>query len=103
MTKQKQITALLKLIPENKRSVAERLIEELQFMTETLSELKTIIREKGAEEEYQNGKQCFTRERPAMTSYTKLIARYSTLFKQVCDLITDSPEAKSELAEFLKK
>ena len=100
MTKKKQ---LLQLIPENKRSVAEKLIEELQFMTETLSELKKIIREKGAEEECINGKQRFTRERPAMASYTKLIARYSTLFKQVCGLMTDSPECKSDLANFLEQ
>lgn len=98
-----KLDELLQYIPENKRSIAERLISELEFMTDTLTGLKAIIREKGAEEEFCNGKQHFTRERPAMNSYTKLIARYSTLYKQVCDLMNNSPEAKTELMKFLEK
>lgn len=98
-----KLDELLQYIPENKRSIAERLISELEFMTDTLTSLKAIIREKGAEEEFCNGKQHFTRERPAMNSYTKLIARYSTLYKQVCDLMNNSPEAKTELMKFLEK
>ena len=98
-----KLNELLQCIPENKRSIAENLISELEFMTDTLTSLKAIIREKGAEEEFCNGKQHFTRERPAMNSYTKLIARYSTLFKQVCDLMNNSPEGKTELMKFLQK
>ena len=98
-----KLSKLLECIPENKRGIAENLVGELEFMTDTLTSLKAIIREKGAEEEFCNGKQHFTRERPAMNSYTKLIARYSTLFKQVCDLMINSPEAKTELMKFLQK
>ena len=103
MTKKKKLSELLNLIPESKQKIAESLIGELEFMTETLTALKAIIREKGAEEEYCNGKQHFTRERPAMGSYTKLIARYSTLFNQVCNLMSASKEdTQSALMDFLK-
>lgn len=101
--KRPSLEHLLNCIPEEKKSIGKNLISELEFMAETLSELKAIIREKGAEEEFNNGKQHFTRERPAMNSYTKLIARYSTLFKQVCYLMHNTPEAKSELMSFLQK
>ena len=101
--KRSNLDHLLNFIAEDKKSIAKNLISELEFMAETLSDLKAIIREKGAEEEFCNGKQHFTRERPAMNSYTKLIARYSTLFKQVCCLMNDTPEAQTELMSFLQK
>ena len=62
---------------------------------------KKTIREKGAEIEISNGSQHWTKERPAMNSYTKLIARYSTLFKQLCELMQGA-NTKNELIEFLK-
>jgi len=74
-------------------------------MEHTLSELKKAVKEVGAVEHFENGKQKFLRENPALKSYNTTIQRYSLLYKQIADLLppAEKPEAKDELAEFLKK
>ena len=100
-SKLENIDNILELIPTEKQAIAKSIIQELIFMNETLENLKKTIREKGAEIEISNGSQHWTKERPAMNSYTKLIARYSTLFKQLCELMQGA-NTKNELIEFLK-
>lgn len=83
----RKLGKIAKLVPENKKIVAQNIIKELSFMAGTLEELKENINQNGAVEWFQNGKQEMWRESPAMKSYSTLIQRYSLLYKQLCDLL----------------
>lgn len=88
-----ELSLILQKIPEDKQYIAQKLIDELIFMQETLTTLKRQIKTEGTQEEFVQGKQNFMRESPALTSYTKLIARYGALYKQLCDLLPKTVEA----------
>lgn len=99
-----ELSAILEKIPEDKQYIAAKLIDELVFMQETLTTLKRQIKTEGTQEHFEQGKQNFMRESPALTSYTKLIARYGALYKQLCDLMPKSVEADTgnALYEWMK-
>ena len=99
-----EFAGILEKIPEDKKTIAQKLIDELVFMHKTLATLKRQIDADGTQEEFTQGKQSFVREAPALTSYTKLIARYDALYKHLCDLMPKSKEADNAnpLYDFLK-
>lgn len=100
-----KVKKLIDAIPEDRKSVAECLLKELTFIEHTLTELKKTVQEVGAVEHFENGKQKFVRENPALKSYNTTIQRYSLLYKQFVDLlpVAAKQEAKDDLADFLKK
>ena len=57
MKKKTSFDDVLKKIPEDKRYIGEKLIEELTFLEGTLSRLKSQILEDGELEHFQQGKQ----------------------------------------------
>ena len=99
------IEKLMELIPEDKRMIAERLMEELSFMDETLNQLKGEVRKRGAVDEFKQGKQEFLRESPALKAYNTTIQRYSLLSKQLADLLPKQVQdnAGTALLDFLKE
>lgn len=90
----KKLTDLLQLIPPEKQPIAKKLITELNFMSSTLAKLRKDINANGAVEEFKNGKQEMLRESPAFKSYTTMTQRYSTLFKQLTDLLPKDEPGK---------
>lgn len=78
---------ILKQIAEDRKPIANDLIKEICFMGETLTELKKMIKETGAVELFEQGKQKFMRENPALKSYNATIKQYSSIYKQLTDLI----------------
>jgi len=100
-----ELTAILEKIPEDKKYIGQKIIDELIFMDDTLIVLKRKIKEKGTEEEFVQGKQQFTRESTALTSYTKMIQRYGSLYKQLTDLMPKTQEAEKSNAvyDFIKR
>jgi len=77
-------------LPENKREIAEDLLEKVIFMAEELDRLQGIIREKGWTEPYQNGKNQFGVHKTAETdAYNNLIKNYNTTIKTLSDMIPD--------------
>lgn len=93
-------------VPDDKRPVAEALYQELVFMRETLEELKHTVKAQGVVERFEQGKQRFLRESPALKSYNTTIQRYSALYKQLTALVEpvepcDDNDGPS-LEEFLK-
>ena len=104
-TRKTDFSEILEKIPSDKRMIGEKLIEELSFMEETLAELKTQIREIGTIEQFEQGRQSFLRESPALKSYNTTIQRYSMLYRQLCDLSgkTQEAEKSNPVYEFLKE
>ncbi|MHC1696443.1 MAG: hypothetical protein AB9835_14490 [Eubacteriales bacterium] len=101
----KQLKKIIKLVPKERRPIAEKLAKEIAFMSKTLDDLKTAIEEQGAIDLFKQGAQEFLRENPALKSYTTLIQRYGGLYKQLTDLLPDAQPVKNnttdKLLEFL--
>lgn len=89
-----RLKKIVKLVPDNKKSVANSLIKELSFMAGTLEELRENITVNGAVDFFKNGKQEMWRESPALKSYNTTIQRYSLLYKQLCDLLPKEEATK---------
>lgn len=96
---------ILQKIPEDKRTIGEKLIAELTFMEKTLEKLRAQINESGEVEHFQQGKQDFLRESPALKAYNTTVQRYSVMYRQLTDLMGKSAEAEKSNAvyDFIKE
>lgn len=103
-----ELTRLRKVfadIPEDKRRIADGLMQEAAFMRVTLEETREIIDREGVIERFEQGAQKFLREHPATKVYASLINRYSAVVKQLIDLLPAADKGKvetDELMEFVK-
>ena len=104
MKKDTSYDQILKKIPEDKRYIGEKLITELTFMERTLHRLREQIIESGEVEHFQQGKQDFLRESPALKAYNTTVQRYSVMYRQLTDLMGKSVEAEKSNAvyDFIK-
>lgn len=107
MTKRKikELNDMIKKVPEEKQKIAANLVEEIIFLYDTMGDLKKQIRERGPVELFEQGKQKFMRESPAMKSYNTAVQRYGALYKQLSDLLPKTAPAppESELMDFLQE
>lgn len=96
---------ILEKIPSDKKKIAEDLIDELSFMRETLEDLKDQVRKTGTIEQFEQGRQSFLRESPALKSYNTTVQRYSMLYRQLCDLAgkTQEAEKSNPVYDFIKE
>lgn len=99
-----KLRAMVQLVPEERRVVAESLVGELDFMAETLIELKKAVKERGVVDHFKNGKQDFFRESPALKAYNTTIQRYGAVYKQLVDMLPKQAQdnTDSALYEFVK-
>lgn len=87
---QREISRLTKLyqdIDRTKRLTMKGLIEEAAFMKSTLKELKAEIDKNGPIDEMPQGEYSILREHPALKSYNTMVQRYTTVLKQMTDLL----------------
>ena len=96
---------ILAKIPEDKRLIGEKLITELGFMEKTLGRLRAQIEDSGEVEHFEQGKQDFLRESPALKAYNTTVQRYSVMYRQLTDLMSKSTEAERSNAvyDFIKE
>lgn len=101
----KQFEKMVKLVPEDRKHIAEKLVKEITFMGKTLDSLKQTIEETGAVDLFEQGKQKFMRENPALKAYNTTIQRYSLLYKQLTDLLPKQTQdgTDSALYDFIKQ
>src|SRR5690606_34978977 len=103
-----ELTRLRKVfadIPEDKRRIADGLMQEAAFMRVTLEETREIIDREGVIERFEQGAQKFLREHPATKVYAAMINRYTAVVKQLVDLLPANAKGKveaDELMEFVK-
>lgn len=101
----RKVKKLLENIPEDKRPIGQELFNELLFMQNTLTDLKEQVNNEGAVDLFEQGKQKFLREHPALKAYMTLLQRYSLIYKQFMDLFPNDSEnqAVDELIDFIKQ
>ena len=101
----KQFEEILKIIPDERKQIAQNLIKEIYFMMKTLEDLRKTIEETGTVDLFEQGKQKFMRESPALKAYNTTIQRYSLLYKQLESMIPKSQEenTQNELYKFINQ
>ena len=88
--------------PDNAKDIALKLIQNALFMEEQLEILQDDIRQNGVAMEYKNGQNQFGMKRsPAMESYTSMIKNYTTVTRQLADLLPMEGGQADELVSFL--
>lgn len=102
----RKLKKILRLVPQDRKDIAEKLIQRITFMAGVLDDLQENITANGTVDHFKQGKQEFLRESPALKSYNTTIQRYSLLYKQLTDLLPP-PEVddkkKNEVLDFITK
>ena len=82
-----RLNDILKNIHESKRSIAKGLIENIAFMSVTLTDLQEVIKLQGPIVKFEQGSQKMLVENPAQKSYNTMVNRYTTATKTLFDLL----------------
>lgn len=100
----KRLKRILKVIPADRKPIADNLYNELLFMQKTLDNLKREVEENGTTTLFKQGQQEFIRENPALKGYNTTIKNYSNLYKQLIDLLPPVEAVKEDdpLLDFIK-
>ena len=87
-----KLKKLFKDLPNNKKKMSEKLIENASFISITLDELKEDIKIYGVKETYVNGKDQFGfKESIESKTYNTMVKNYMNIIKQLNDIL---PEEK---------
>lgn len=91
MASKKEIKEYYKDLPEEKRTYAEKLIDEMIFMGQTLARLRTTIRKEGAVIKGRNGNGFeVVQENPAQKTYNTMVKNYNATVKILTDMLPES-------------
>ena len=88
-------------LPEDRRRIADGLIQEAAFMRATLEETREIIDREGVIERFEQGSQRFLREHPATKVYAAMVNRYTAAVKQLLDQLPDKKAQDDEAKQLL--
>lgn len=83
----KKLNTLLSELEDNRKKVAEGLIDECAFMRATLKQLREYIDINGCIDEMSQGEYSILRESPAVRTYNTMVQKYSAVCKQLFDLL----------------
>lgn len=92
---------IFKDIEPKKLEMNDDLIKNVAFMSVTLLKLQEEINQKGVIEKFEQGKQNFLRESPALKGYNATIKNYTSAIKQLNDLLPDGNK-KTDGEDLLK-
>lgn len=102
----RKLRKILKLVPADRKDIAEKLIQRITFMAGVLDDLQEQIQQNGTIDHFKQGAQEFDRESPTLKSYNTTIQRYSLLYKQLVDLLPPpeiDTKKKNEVLDFITK
>lgn len=83
------------------QAVAYDLLEELEFMKETMQELKQTVQLHGATYIFTQGEQEYLKENPAMKAYNATMPKYNATMKQLLSLMPEQSEQTDEFMDFV--
>ena len=91
----KELSKLLDIVADNKKSIAISLIDRAAFMQASAEELEDYINEFGYTEEYQNGpNQSGKKKSSEAEVYLSIIQRYAQTMSQLVALLPECEEKK---------
>lgn len=92
-----KLKKLFKELPEKKKKIAEKLIENASFMSITLDELKEDIKIYGVKETYVNGKDQFGfKESIESKTYGTMVKNYMSIIKQLNDMLPEEQKINED-------
>lgn len=101
-----KLDKIFKDLPKDKQSMSEGLKKQAAFMYATLQDLQEQIDNEGVVELFVQGTQSMLREHPAAKIYNTMVKNYSSVCKQLLDMLPDDKNVKQtedELVNFIKK
>ncbi|EMJ4245769.1 hypothetical protein PIU50_003661 [Clostridioides difficile] len=92
-------------LEKEKVKILDGLVNEAAFLKISLEETREILVKEGLTEIFRQGKQEFERERLQVKIYLNFMKLYSSVMKQLIDIIPSDikQEEEDELIEFIKK
>ncbi|MCC0641618.1 hypothetical protein IC217_15695 [Clostridioides sp. ES-W-0017-02] len=92
-------------LEKEKVKILDGLVNEAAFLKISLEETREILTKEGLTEIFKQGKQEFERERLQVKIYLNFMKLYSSVMKQLIDIIPSDikQEEEDELIEFIKK
>ena len=98
-----RFAATFNAAPTERRDLCLQLILNAVFMEEQLTNLQVEIRANGVVSEYKNGENQYgIRKSPEVDVYNAMIKNYTSVIKQLGDLLPEAPPPADELTQFLK-
>ena len=96
---------MFKNMPEDKRKINESLIERAFFMRQKLTDMEQRIDADGVIVEMSQGKYAIERAHPLISQYNAMVKNYSTIVKQLCELLpsADADKVGEALLAFATK
>lgn len=92
-----RLKKLFKELPDNKKKMAEKLIENASFMSITLDELKEDIKLYGVKETYVNGANQFGfKESIESKTYNTMVKNYMNIVKQLNDMLPEKKQINED-------
>lgn len=104
-----RLVTIYKELPQKEFKTAEKLIDNIAFMSITLEDLMEIINNDELVKTTVNASQTFMKEHPALTSYNKMYANFLKGIQQLSSLLPKNygdlkpVEDTDEFIEFLGK
>ena len=88
---------------DNKSKLALSLLDKAEFLNKTLLDLEKKIEEDGVVTIMIQGSYSIERENPALKSYNATVKNYSSVIKQIVDLLPESAnkQAGEDLLKFI--
>ncbi|HAU4854971.1 TPA: hypothetical protein ACVT6H_003449 [Clostridioides difficile] len=92
-------------LEKEKIKILDGLVNEAAFLKISLEETREILTKEGLTEIFKQGKQEFERERLQVKIYLNFMKLYSSVMKQLIDIIPSDKKQEEEdkLIEFMKK
>lgn len=92
-----RLKKLFKELSDNKKKMAEKLIENASFMSITLDELKEDIKVYGVKETYVNGVNQFGfKESIESKTYNTMVKNYMNIVKQLNDMLPEQKQINED-------
>lgn len=92
-----RLNAIYAELEGKRKQAAEGLIQEAAYMRATLAELKELIDESGPIDEMPQGDYSILREHPAVKVYNTMVQRYTTICKELANLLPkDAPKPEDD-------
>lgn len=102
-----RLSKIFKNIEDNKKEVADGLINRAAFMRVELEDLEEQLLEEGWIELFQQSEKVapYERQRPAGQTYISVNNSYQKIIKSLIDIVPDdaSKDAAAELMDFVNK
>ena len=86
----KELKTVFEKINDNRSKLALSLLDKAEFMEDTLQQLQEKIKKDGVVTSMCQGKYDIDRANPALQAYNVTIKNYTSVIKQLVDLLPDS-------------